>query len=817
MPTSRSRHPVAFMSYAHTDDEAADGGLTQLRRRLEREIMLQTGTEVTIFQDRGDIRWGEEWRARIESSLGEVAFLIPILTPNFFKSSACRRELDRFIQRERELGRRDLIFPIYYVTSGVLEDPNENDYLQAHVLADHQYADWRDLRFKSLNSEIFRRGIAEIAERLGTSISRPEPSGRPRARRVFVSYGHRDMRIASELYDALQSEGLSLWMDSRAIRPGDRWVVEIEEQIRSADAVLVLITEDSLSSRWVEREFQLALGSGASGPLVVPVYVDDAPMGFHVPYDLATRQGVTLDSKSPGSFREVARQVRKALDVGSSPDAGQTSLRGAGSYLDPAQVRDIAAVVMEAFASAGRPLRQTDQPEMLAPEAVWVSAQVAPTARELERFADQLPPGRLGYFVNVGDLTRDAQIALDQMRVGGKPVVTISVRALRAALTDGRVRLFLSELERSYGTKDNLFDTKNALVDERFLFGRDMMLNTIGAAIRRDEHVLITGLRKVGKTSLLNVLRQHLADQPACMIDLQRFDREKEDWPRELFHLVLVAFDRWGQVEREQWPFKSGFPGTATELERELERRYDHLGVAGAGQRIVVILDEIERVFPRPGEVMAARRWAQASGALRALAQGDHRYITVIGADLRPIANRENDLGFAGTNPFFNFFQEMPVPLLDRDAIAEMVESVGRAMGVDGVARTFIDRLFELSGGHPSLARSVAGEAFRQRQSTHRLVKADLDAGVNALHDADVIGFFIRNNLWQLMTAAERAVIASLTQRASARWSDSDIISRSIYEEAYSTLRSQGIVDNTNVKIGLFESWIRDHVQSDER
>jgi hypothetical protein len=77
------------------------------------------------------------------------------------------------------------------------------------------------------------------------------------------------------------------------------------------------------------------------------------------------------------------------------------------------------------------------------------------------------------------------------MRVGGKTIITVSVRALRAALADGRVGFFLTELERDYGTKDNLFDTKNALIDERFFFGRDIMLNTIGNSINRDEHVFL--------------------------------------------------------------------------------------------------------------------------------------------------------------------------------------------------------------------------------------------------------------------------------------------------------------------------------------
>jgi len=112
--------PLAFMSYSHVDD--ADGRLTELRKYLSRETQIQTGDEFPIFQDRDDIRWGQSWKERIEKSLDEVTFLIPIVTPGFFKSEHCRGELRRFLDREKELGRNDLVLPIYYVNSSQLND-----------------------------------------------------------------------------------------------------------------------------------------------------------------------------------------------------------------------------------------------------------------------------------------------------------------------------------------------------------------------------------------------------------------------------------------------------------------------------------------------------------------------------------------------------------------------------------------------------------------------------------------------------------------------------------------------------------------------
>ena len=99
------------MSYAHRDDQS--GQLTELRKYLSDEVSVQTGEDFEIFQDRNAILWGQNWKERIENSLDEVTFLIAIITPSFFTSPYCRKELKRFIDREKKLGRNDLIPPIY--------------------------------------------------------------------------------------------------------------------------------------------------------------------------------------------------------------------------------------------------------------------------------------------------------------------------------------------------------------------------------------------------------------------------------------------------------------------------------------------------------------------------------------------------------------------------------------------------------------------------------------------------------------------------------------------------------------------------------
>jgi parallel beta-helix repeat protein len=166
--------PAAFMSYVRFDDEHDDGQLSAFRDRLSTEVRAQTGEVFPIFQDRNDIAWGQGWQQRIDETLDAVTLLLVIITPGFFRSPACRAEVKRFLDRERVLGRQDLILPVYYIRAKEMDDPalREADEL-ARVLAARQYADWRELRFEAFTSPVVRKAIAQLAERMRDVFWRP--------------------------------------------------------------------------------------------------------------------------------------------------------------------------------------------------------------------------------------------------------------------------------------------------------------------------------------------------------------------------------------------------------------------------------------------------------------------------------------------------------------------------------------------------------------------------------------------------------------------------------------------------------------------
>lgn len=77
----------AFLSYTRLDDEYFGGAITSLRRLLELGVQVVTGDRTfCIFQDVDGIEFGQKWQKRLTEAISTSRFLIPVITPLFFKS-----------------------------------------------------------------------------------------------------------------------------------------------------------------------------------------------------------------------------------------------------------------------------------------------------------------------------------------------------------------------------------------------------------------------------------------------------------------------------------------------------------------------------------------------------------------------------------------------------------------------------------------------------------------------------------------------------------------------------------------------------------
>src|SRR5664280_2425666 len=137
---------AGFWSYAHRDDETDLGGVRRLSSRLGQEYSLLTGDDLTLFIDRS-IKWGEVWRERIDGALAKTTFFIPVVTPRYFKSDECRKELLEFAAQSESLGVGEFLLPILYAEVPDLTEANPDPAIA--LIARTQYFDWRAIRLTS--------------------------------------------------------------------------------------------------------------------------------------------------------------------------------------------------------------------------------------------------------------------------------------------------------------------------------------------------------------------------------------------------------------------------------------------------------------------------------------------------------------------------------------------------------------------------------------------------------------------------------------------------------------------------------------------
>lgn len=155
---------VGFLSYSHLDDEADEGRIRRLAKKIQSEYRVLTGQELEIFVDRSDLRWGQKWKERIDGALQTTTFFIPVLSPSFFASNECRREFFEFFNTTRSLGVPRYLLALRYAPVDELV-AGSTDQAKA-IAAETQYKNWEELRLVDESSAQHRLAINDLAQEL---------------------------------------------------------------------------------------------------------------------------------------------------------------------------------------------------------------------------------------------------------------------------------------------------------------------------------------------------------------------------------------------------------------------------------------------------------------------------------------------------------------------------------------------------------------------------------------------------------------------------------------------------------------------------
>ena len=143
---------------------------------------------------------------------------------------------------------------------------------------------------------------------------------------VFISYRHNDTEFPLKLLNYLREAGHKTWIDAENIRAGWSWDREITEAIRSSDAVLGILTPESIKSDNVLDEWACALANDI--PLILllarPVAEREIPHRYirlqYIDFTQNPEWAYTRLGDSLKSIAETARSNRVYEKVTQPPD-----------------------------------------------------------------------------------------------------------------------------------------------------------------------------------------------------------------------------------------------------------------------------------------------------------------------------------------------------------------------------------------------------------------------------------------------------------------------------------------------------------------
>ena len=233
-----------FISYQNADRDLTE----QLARGLE------AAGFATWYYDR-DSRVGFNYMEYLTEVIVECRAMVLLISPHSVQSAQVQREVIRASEENRR------ILP---VLCGI----NYAQFQQAAPAWRHALAGIAAIELphegmsgilNRLTQALHNMGIQPGGVETGHDASRA-PDLKLANRRIMLAYkrdAHPDEELLHFLESEIRLEGASVFID-RHLKPGMEWAREIEQQVRSSDIVIPLLSEASVHSEMLGLEVEIA-------------------------------------------------------------------------------------------------------------------------------------------------------------------------------------------------------------------------------------------------------------------------------------------------------------------------------------------------------------------------------------------------------------------------------------------------------------------------------------------------------------------------------------------------------------------------------
>jgi len=129
--------------------------------------------------------------------------------------------------------------------------------------------------------------------------------------KVFISYSHKDKHFAHKIGHHLEGYGIPIWIDSRELLIGDSLIQKIRDGLNNAEYVVALISKNSISSDWVNKELDIAMNQEIEDRRikVLPALLDNSELpGF-------LKGKVYLDFRKEENFTNECEKILHRIQI----------------------------------------------------------------------------------------------------------------------------------------------------------------------------------------------------------------------------------------------------------------------------------------------------------------------------------------------------------------------------------------------------------------------------------------------------------------------------------------------------------------------
>lgn len=125
---------------------------------------------------------------------------------------------------------------------------------------------------------------------------------------IFLSYSRKDADMLVRLYNALMHSGHTVWVDFADIQPTGDWAQAIRSAIITSDAVIYLISPDSVASNQCSAELEFAIKFEKR---IIPVLLRDVDEPDTLHTEIRTRRSINF--RETDDFDAAFAELENAL------------------------------------------------------------------------------------------------------------------------------------------------------------------------------------------------------------------------------------------------------------------------------------------------------------------------------------------------------------------------------------------------------------------------------------------------------------------------------------------------------------------------